>query len=170
MSVDGDAADDSGGSADRRSARVAQLHGIYIIAQTADGIVLVDMHAAHERILYERLKAALDSGKGPRQPLLVPALVELTEAEVRTREQHAGRTGSPPASVVDRVGPATLADARSAGRARGPGRRRECSRDALADLGAGGTAHRIDGARTNCSPTSPAAARCARIASSRSRR
>src|SRR5688572_15764947 len=87
---------------------IAQLHGIYIVAQSAEGMVLVDMHAAHERILYERLKAALDSGRGPRQALLVPALLETTEGEAALAEQHAGELRAA-GFTVDRAGPATLA-------------------------------------------------------------
>ncbi|NBB71757.1 MAG: DNA mismatch repair protein MutL, partial [Alphaproteobacteria bacterium] len=59
----------------------AQLHGTWIVAEAADGVVLVDMHAAHERIVYERLKAQLDDGVA-RQTLLMPAVVELEEAMV----------------------------------------------------------------------------------------
>ena len=124
---------------------IAQLHGIYIIAQSAEGMVLVDMHAAHERILYERLKAAMDSGKGPRQALLVPALLETTEAEAELAEQHAGELESAGFSV-DRVGPATLA-VRQVPVALAGQDVTGVLGDALADLGAGGTAHRIDGSQ-----------------------
>src|SRR5262249_39808785 len=55
----------------------AQVHETYIVAQTRDGIVIVDQHAAHERIVYERLKAALASAGVARQILLIPWLVEL---------------------------------------------------------------------------------------------
>ncbi len=59
----------------------AQLHETYVIAQTQDGIVIVDQHAAHERLVYERMKAAM-SGKGvERQALLIPDIVDLDEAE-----------------------------------------------------------------------------------------
>ena len=58
----------------------AQLHQTYILAQTTDGLVLVDQHAAHERLLYERIKQQLESGGVPRQLLLLPEVVELGEA------------------------------------------------------------------------------------------
>jgi DNA mismatch repair protein MutL len=58
-----------------------QLHETYIVAQTSDGIVIVDQHAAHERLVYERMKVNLEAGKVPRQALLLPEVVELTEAE-----------------------------------------------------------------------------------------
>ncbi|OEJ67556.1 DNA mismatch repair endonuclease MutL [Magnetovibrio blakemorei] len=58
----------------------AQVHETYIVAQTADGIVVVDQHAAHERIVYERMKQALDAGGIKRQGLLLPEVVELDEA------------------------------------------------------------------------------------------
>ena len=58
----------------------AQVHGTYIVAQTGDGIVIVDQHAAHERLVYERMKAALANGGVARQGLLLPEVVELDEA------------------------------------------------------------------------------------------
>jgi DNA mismatch repair protein MutL len=124
---------------------IAQLHGIYIVAQSADGMVLVDMHAAHERILYERLKAALDSGQGPRQALLVPALLETSEGEAELAQAHSGELGAA-GFTVDRVGPATLA-VREVPVALAGQDVAGVLRDALADLGAGGTAHRIDGSQ-----------------------
>lgn len=57
----------------------AQLHETYIVSQTADGIVIVDQHAAHERLVYERMKQALDEGGIKRQGLLLPEVVELDE-------------------------------------------------------------------------------------------
>jgi DNA mismatch repair protein MutL len=59
----------------------AQLHETYIVAQTADGIVIVDQHAAHERLVYERMKAMLSAGGVRRQALLIPDVVELDPAE-----------------------------------------------------------------------------------------
>ena len=58
----------------------AQLHDTYIVAQTGDGIVLVDQHAAHERLVLERMRRALADGPPPRQALLLPEVVELEEA------------------------------------------------------------------------------------------
>lgn len=57
-----------------------QVHGTYIVAQTTDGLVIVDQHAAHERLVYERMKAALANGGIKRQGLLLPEVVELGEA------------------------------------------------------------------------------------------
>ncbi len=67
---------------------VAQLHGVYILAENAQGMVIVDMHAAHERIVYERLKAQVDSGaRIASQPLLIPATFAATPQEVATAEE-----------------------------------------------------------------------------------
>ena len=60
----------------------AQLHETYVVAQTADGIVIVDQHAAHERLVYEKMKTALADGGIARQPLLIPEVVDLDPAEV----------------------------------------------------------------------------------------
>jgi DNA mismatch repair protein MutL len=67
---------------------VAQLHGIYILSQNAQGLVIVDMHAAHERIVYERLKNQIDSAAISSQPLLIPATFAATPIEVATAEAH----------------------------------------------------------------------------------
>jgi DNA mismatch repair protein MutL len=63
-------------------AACAQVHDTYIVAQTRDGLVIVDQHAAHERIVYEKLKAAIDRTGVARQILLIPDIVELDEADV----------------------------------------------------------------------------------------
>ena len=58
------------------------MHETYVVAQTEDGIVIVDQHAAHERLVYERMKKALANGGVARQPLLIPEVVDLDPSEV----------------------------------------------------------------------------------------
>jgi DNA mismatch repair protein MutL len=121
---------------------IAQLGGIYILAENPDGLVVVDMHAAHERIVYERLKNAFDTERIVRQPLLVPVAVEVSAHEAALAEEAAaaierlglviGRSG--PTSVVVREMPALLkyADAE------------KLVRDILADLAAAGLSDRLE--------------------------
>ncbi|KTS92840.1 DNA mismatch repair endonuclease MutL [Pseudomonas parafulva] len=87
---------------------LAQLKGIYILAENAAGLVLVDMHAAHERIMYERLKVAMASEGLSGQPLLVPETLALSQREADCAEEHAAwfqRLGF----ELQRLGPETLA-------------------------------------------------------------
>lgn len=67
---------------------VAQLHGVFILTQTATGMVVVDMHAAHERITYERLKQSMEEGALASQPLLVPISLSLSEKEAELAEEQ----------------------------------------------------------------------------------
>lgn len=73
---------------------VAQIHNTYILAQTNDGMVMVDQHAAHERLTYERLKASLANHNVAQQMLLVPVMVELNEAAVRRLMSRASEFAS----------------------------------------------------------------------------
>ncbi|CAI8922781.1 MULTISPECIES: DNA mismatch repair endonuclease MutL [Pseudomonas] len=87
---------------------LAQLKGIYILAENAVGLVLVDMHAAHERIMYERLKVAMASEGLSGQPLLVPESLALSQREADCAEEHAEwfqRLGF----ELQRLGPESLA-------------------------------------------------------------
>ncbi|WP_097089527.1 MULTISPECIES: DNA mismatch repair endonuclease MutL [unclassified Pseudomonas] len=87
---------------------LAQLKGIYILAENAQGLVLVDMHAAHERITYERLKVAMASEGLSGQPLLVPETLAVSQREADCAEEHAAwflRLGF----ELQRLGPETLA-------------------------------------------------------------
>jgi DNA mismatch repair protein MutL len=102
---------------------LAQLHGVYILAQNSAGLVIVDMHAAHERIVYEGLKVALDADTLPSQPLLVPIPMTATAEEIE--QAGAGRealerlgfdaAASGPRELVIRAVPALLADLDAAG-------------------------------------------------------
>jgi DNA mismatch repair protein MutL len=86
----------------------AQVHETYIVAQTRDGIVIVDQHAAHERLVYERLKAALEKSSVARQILLIPEIVELDAADVErlvVRADELARYGL----VIEPFGPGAVA-------------------------------------------------------------
>jgi DNA mismatch repair protein MutL len=87
---------------------LAQLHGVYLLAQNATGLVLVDIHAAHERVTYERLKRLLAEGDLPRQPLLLPVMVTLAAAEAE-RAEALVETFQRCGIEVQRVGPQSLA-------------------------------------------------------------
>jgi DNA mismatch repair protein MutL len=96
---------------------IAQLQGIYILAENQQGLVVVDMHAAHERIVYERLKTQMDAQALRSQPLLIPATFAATPAEVATAEAHQATldmlglevTPFSPRTLAVRAVPATLA-------------------------------------------------------------
>jgi len=98
---------------------LAQLGGVYVLAQNRHGLVIVDMHAAHERIMYEKLKGALDKREIPMQPLLVPVTFPAQPLDVSTVEEHGAvlRTigfdiaAASSSSLIVRAVPALLADA-----------------------------------------------------------
>jgi DNA mismatch repair protein MutL len=87
---------------------IGQLAGIYILAQNSAGLVVVDMHAAHERIVYERLKRALDEAAVPVQPLLMPVTFAADAVDVATVEDH-GETLQAIGFDIGPLGPAALA-------------------------------------------------------------
>jgi DNA mismatch repair protein MutL len=101
----------------------AQLHETYIVAQTRDAVVIVDQHAAHERLVYERVKAALANGGVARQMLLIPEIVELDADEAAALAEHAGELAElglaleafGPGAVAVREVPALLGDTDVAG-------------------------------------------------------
>jgi DNA mismatch repair protein MutL len=121
---------------------VAQIHGVYVLAENADGLVIVDMHAAHERIVYEQLKQAWHEERVRSQRLLVPERIAVAEREARAVESHLealGRLGfeldlAGPETVVIRAVPALLARADVGG----------LVRDVLADLVELGESRRIE--------------------------
>ena len=124
---------------------IAQLHGIYILAENAEGLIVVDMHAAHERIGYERLKNAHDGIGLQSQPLLVPITLAVGEREADTAESEAGTlaalgfevTRAGPGSLHVRSIPALLAHAEPEG----------LLRDVLTDLREHGQSRRVASAR-----------------------
>jgi len=114
---------------------VAQLAGVYVLARNDAGLVIVDMHAAHERIVYEKLKRQLDARTIPQQRLLIPQVFGADALDVASAEEHAGTLATigldlapaGPAQLALRAVPALLAD--GAGET-GP----QLARDVLRDL------------------------------------
>jgi DNA mismatch repair protein MutL len=102
---------------------LAQLHGVYVLAQNQAGLAIVDMHAAHERIVYEELKGALDAAALPAQPLLVPIPMTATAEDLEQAEagraelESLGFDVAPagPRELLIRAVPALLADLDAAG-------------------------------------------------------
>ena len=136
---------------------IAQLHGIYILAENAEGLIVVDMHAAHERIGYERLKNAHDGIGLQSQPLLVPITLAVGEREADTAESEADTlaalgfevTRAGPGRCVRSI-PALLAHAEPEG----------LLRDVLTDLREHGRAAAWPVHATSCCRPWPAMARC----------
>jgi DNA mismatch repair protein MutL len=121
---------------------VAQLHGVFILAQNPGGLVIVDMHAGHERVLYERMKTAATGAQPAVQRLLVPVSVELRAEEFALLESAADGLAAAgfeleplgPAAIAIRAVPAALAGQDAAG----------ILRDALGDVATHGASHRIE--------------------------
>ncbi|MFM2112831.1 MAG: mismatch repair endonuclease MutL, partial [Pseudomonadota bacterium] len=87
---------------------IAQLHGVYILAENAQGLIVVDMHAAHERIVYERLKSQLNGERIASQPLLIPSTFAATPSEVATAEASVDALAQLGLEISP-IGPKTLA-------------------------------------------------------------
>jgi len=120
---------------------IAQLSGVYVLAENANGLVIVDMHAAHERIVYEKLKRSFDTKEIVRQPLLVPVTLVVSESEATLVDENTeifdrlglvvSRAG--PSSIVIRELPALLSQ----------GDAESLVRDVLSDLLAAGRSSRV---------------------------
>jgi DNA mismatch repair protein MutL len=133
--------DDAPGGMPPLGFAVAQLHGIYILAENADGLIVVDMHAAHERIGYEKLKAAHDGAGLRTQPLLVPSSLAVSEREADIAEREA-ETLAQLGFEVQRSGPQSLL-LRSVPALLAHGDVEALLRDVLTDLREHGTTRRI---------------------------
>ena len=122
------------------------MHGHYIIAQTSDGLVIVDQHAAHERIVYEKLKRQREGGAIERQALLSPLVVDLEEDAAALIDDHAAELaglglvveGFGPGAVLVREAPAIIAQGDLAGLVR------DLAADLAAEDGAQSLARRLD--------------------------
>jgi DNA mismatch repair protein MutL len=120
---------------------LGQLEGVYILSRGADGLILVDMHAAHERIGYERLKRSWQDGKVRTQPLLVPVIVRVGPREAELAESHQGlfqRLGM----GIDRVGESSLAVREIPAILQGTDAE-QLVRDLLSDIAVHGSSERI---------------------------
>lgn len=120
---------------------IAQLKGVYILAENAQGLVVVDAHAAHERITYERMKAAFDAEGLRAQPLLVPESIPVSEKEADLAEEHA-QIFDNLGFGIERAGPETLL-IRQIPVILGQARVEQLVRDVLSDLSEHGSSERI---------------------------
>ena len=121
---------------------IAQLHGIYILAQSRSGMIVVDMHAAHERITYERMKRALAEQDLKSQPLLVPVSLAVSQKEAALVESH-GPELQQLGLQIERLGPETLAVRQIPALLRGADTE-QLVRDVLADLIQHGQSDRVE--------------------------
>jgi DNA mismatch repair protein MutL len=121
---------------------IAQLHGIYILAQSHQGLIVVDMHAAHERITYERMKRALEAQDLKSQPLLVPVTLAVSQKEAALAETH-GEELLQLGLGVERIGPETLAVRQVPALLRGADTE-QLVRDVLSDLIENGESDRVE--------------------------
>lgn len=118
---------------------IGQIHGVYVLAQNQEGLVLVDMHAAHERIMYEKLKTALDQQAIASQPLLIPVAISADALDVAAAAEHADTLAAmgfeiaplSPVSLAIRAVPQLLQDADPA----------QLARDLLRELRESGASH-----------------------------
>ena len=120
---------------------IAQLHGIYILAQSRAGMIVVDMHAAHERITYERMKRALVEQDLKSQPLLVPVSLAVSPKEAALAESH-GQELQQLGLQIERIGPETLAVRQIPALLRGADTE-QLVRDVLADVIEHGQSDRV---------------------------
>ena len=120
---------------------IAHLHNIYILSETLKGIILVDAHAAHERVTYERLKQQYQHGAVPSQPLLLPIKINVSSAEADLAEQE-HEFFSSLGFELNRSGPVTLM-LRSTPALLGNIDKETLIRDVLADITEHGMSHRI---------------------------
>lgn len=121
---------------------IGQLHDVYILAQNDNGLVLVDMHAAHERITYERLKAAAQAQQVPSQPLLLPVSVMVASHEADLAEEAADEFAAL-GFELRRIGPQTLS-VRRLPAALASADAATLLRDLLADLASHGRSFRLE--------------------------
>lgn len=121
---------------------IAQLHGIYVLAQSSAGMIVVDMHAAHERITYERMKRALAEQDLKSQPLLVPLSLAVSQKEAALAETHSEELQHL-GLQIERIGPETLAIRQVPALLRGADTE-QLVRDVLSDLIEHGQSDRVE--------------------------
>lgn len=121
---------------------IAQLHGVYILAENEQGLIVVDMHAAHERIVYERMKQSFEEDVVRSQPLLVPLSLAVSEREADCSEEHA-RTFKKLGFELARMGEETLV-VREVPVSLAKGNVEQLIRDVLADMLVYGESKRIE--------------------------